>query len=112
MDLTAKPRIEICDQDFIDDYAVEAREFFRGVLGLDFDSCLVTDESSLSDFCFSGAPDGALPAEGALHECYDAWYRWVLSEVSKQYDIDGIKPSIRLLALFERIRQNRNRCVN
>lgn len=112
MDLTAKPAIEICEQDHIDDYAAEAREFFHHILGKDFDACLVTDESSLSDFSFSGAPDGVIPEQGTLQECYRAWDNWVLSAISRRYGIEDIKTRIRLLTLFDRIRRDRSRLLN
>ncbi len=106
------PTIHICDQDFIDDYAAEGRVFFTRVLGMDFDKCLLTDDSSLSDFSFSGQPEGTLPKDATLNECYDAWDRWVLSEIERHYGIRGIKTSIRLLTLFEQIRQDSNRLFN
>jgi len=112
MDLTAKPSIEICEQDHIDDYAPEAREFFCHILGKDFDACLVTDESSLSDFSFSGVPEGVIPEQGTLQECYRAWDNWVLSAISRRYGIEDIKTRIRLLALFDRIRRDRSRLLN
>ena len=63
-------KVVFADQDRIDAYEGAAREFFRSVLDMDSDECVVTDESRLSDFSSCGLPDGlgdeAKGAQGAV----------------------------------------------
>ena len=47
-------KVVIAAQERIDDFQHTAIEFFRGVLGMDYCECIVTDESRLSDFASCG----------------------------------------------------------
>lgn len=100
-------KIVIADQDRIGFYDETAREFFRTILDLLFDECLVTDESMLSDFSSCGLPDEILDinASKSLNEIYDAWDAWILPVIREKYKIDIEKTSIYLVDLFIAIEQ-------
>ncbi len=106
------PRIEICEQDLIDQMAPLGREFFSRVLQLDWDDCLVTDESALSDFSFSGVPEGVIPSEATLREAYAAWDAWILNNVRQHFGIELPRTNLRLLTVFDLIEKHRKQVTH
>lgn len=100
-------KIIVADQDRIDGYAETAREFFRTVLDMNFDECLVTDESRLTDFSSCGLPDEILDISPmkSFAQLYEAWDAWILPVIREKYKIDIEKTNIYLVDLFEAIEQ-------
>lgn len=104
--------IVVCEQDLIDTYSALADEFLQDILGMSLDRVLITDESSLSDFSFSGQPEGTLPEHGTLSQLHDAWDAWVVPRVCERYGIEPFKTNIRLVALFEAITAHQRKQVH
>ncbi|MFN0303671.1 MAG: hypothetical protein ACKVQU_25325 [Burkholderiales bacterium] len=98
---------ELAPQDRITAYAETAREFFRVVLDIDYDECLVTDESRLSDFASCGLPDEIADATVGLKTLYAAWDAWVTPVICERYKLFDVAPTVLLVDLFERIEQRR-----
>lgn len=93
-------------QDEIELYEVTARRFLRDVLDMDFDECLITDESYLSDFSSCGMPDElADQVKGGLKELYAAWDIWVLGELRSRFGLDYQTTAMPLVALFRDLEQ-------
>lgn len=109
---TATSFLEICEQDQIDQAAPMGREFFSRVLGIDWDQCLVTDESALSDFSFSGMPAERIPAQGTLAQHYAVWDAWVLAKIQEEFGATIPRTGLRLLAVFELIEQHRRQALH
>jgi len=82
---TGKLKIECAPIERIRFLAPIAREFFASVLEIDFDDCLVTDESYLHDF---------------ITDENEAFYKQRALEL---YGIDLDEPSDNLVAILERI---------
>jgi hypothetical protein len=104
-----QPPLTFADSEVIDAMEPLAREFLDKVLDLDLDSCLITDESSLSDFAPRGLPEG-LVAEGATYaQTLDAWDAWILGRVEHHF---GHRPQttgqtlVVILAAIERHQAN------
>lgn len=96
--------IVIADQDVIDQFDDIGAEFFDTVLGLTYSECLVTDESRLSDFAFSGLPDDDSSKDDDLNTLYDKWDAWVIEKIASQYGLRLEKTGVTLVQLFEQIR--------
>lgn len=93
------------EQDLIDSYNDEARDFLQKILGMDLDSVLLTDLSELQDFRFSGEFDASqcddsLDLKGLGRE----WDRWVLQRIHAAYGLELKSARIGLIALFEQLR--------
>lgn len=101
--------IELAPQDHVELYDDTARLFFRDVLDMDFDECLVTDESHLSDFSSCGMPDELADKTANLKELYAAWDVWVLGELRSRYGLDYPSTAVPLVALFRDIEQHLER---
>lgn len=96
----------IIQQETIDSFEATAKAFLKQVLNLDADQVLLTDESQLSDFTFSGefSADMNLPRR----ELYRAWDSWVLAKVQQQYpQLGDITVKMKLVDIFWRI-ENRS----
>jgi hypothetical protein len=104
-------RVVVADQERIDAYADTAREFFRNVLDIEFDECLVTDESRLSDFSSCGLPDQLGDEAQGLKELYAAWDEWVTPVICERYGlaVTEVSPTLLLVELFEKIEQQQTR---
>lgn len=98
-------RLVIEGQDGLDAFETVGRPFFQDVLGLSWDDCLLTDGASLSDFSFSGTPEGVLPTgpDATLNAAYDAWDAWVIPEIARRYSVTLESTAIPLIGLFARI---------
>jgi hypothetical protein len=90
-------RITFAEQDGVAQFESVAREFLPAILGLDFDDTMITDESSLSDFC------GWLETR----ETFDAWGVKVLQRVEDRYGVRPTDTGIRLVDLFREIERHR-----
>ena len=95
--------IVIAEQDVIDSMEHIAVPFFEDVLQLDYRAVLVTDESTLSDFCFSGLPEGAIPQSADYKQARSMWDRFVVDRIATCYGLALATTSIRLVELFGRI---------
>ena len=73
-------RITFAEQDGVAQFESLAREFLPAILGLDIDQTMISDESSLGDFC------GWLETR----EEFGAWERKVLQRIEDRY---GMRPS-------------------
>ncbi len=104
-------KIVLADQARIESYEDTAREFFRSVLDMDYDECVVTDESRLSDFSSCGLPDGLGDDAKGLKELYAVWDVWVVPVICERYGLatNEVSPTTLLFDLFEKIERQRNR---
>lgn len=93
--------IILAPQDEIQNFEDVASTFFDRVLDLNFDECLITDESRLSDFTGCGLPD-SIEAD-TLNALYDAWDEWIIGAVREAYGLELNTTSILLIDLFEEI---------
>jgi hypothetical protein len=107
--MTTPPTI-FCEQDAIVALETTATHFFRDVLDLDYGSALVTDESDLSDFSFSGhMPPGAKGS--SLKEEYSRWDAWVIASISKRYDVNLKTTRIKMVLLLSQIETSLRRTL-
>jgi hypothetical protein len=90
-------RITFAEQDGVAQFEALAREFLPAILGYNFDDTMITDESSLSDFC------GWLETREAL----EAWERKVLQRVEDRYGVRPTDSRVRLVDLFREIELKR-----
>ena len=88
-----RSNITIAPQDGIDQFEGLAREFLPAILGHDFDEVMITDESSVSDFC------GRLETR----EEFDAWERKVLQRIEDRYGVRPTDCGVLLVDLFRDI---------
>lgn len=100
---SAAATIVLGDQDEIDAFEEVGRAFLREVLDLDWDQCLLTDMSSLSDFSICGLPSDRMPSGDNLDAVYDAWDAWVVPEIAMRYSVSLTTTSISLVYLFRQI---------
>ena len=100
-------KVTLAPQVRIDLFASTAQEFFRDVLDLDYDECLVTDESRLSDFSSCGLPEPVADRTTSLSELYAAWDAWVVPSVCSRYGLVEVSPTVLLVDLFQQIEQQR-----
>lgn len=90
-------RITFAEQDGVAQFESVAREFLPAILGLDFDDTMISDESSLSDFC------GWLETR----EAFDAWGAKVLQRIEDRYGVRPTDIGILLVDLFRNIQLHR-----
>jgi len=102
----SKTTVVVATQDRIELYEATARDFFGRVLDMNYDECLVTDLSALSDFSSCGLPDDH-PETETLEQLYAAWDVWVTAKVREVYGIHLETTAILFVDLFEQIEQMR-----
>jgi hypothetical protein len=90
-------RITFAAQDGVDQFESLAREFLPAILGLDFDQTMLSDESTLGDFC--GLCE--------TREEFDAWGRKVLQRIEDRYGVRPADSRVRLVDLFRDIELQR-----
>lgn len=90
-------RITFASQDGVDQFESLAREFLPAILGYDLDETMITDESTLSDFC--GLCE--------TREKFDAWERKVLQQIEERYGVLPRDSGIYLVDLFRDIELHR-----
>lgn len=95
-----REKLVLASQDQIELYEATARELFRDVLDLNYDECLVTDETCLSDFSSCGLPEDFPEPAGGLKELYAAWDTWVLAELQRRYGLSYTTTAIPLLTVL------------
>ena len=93
--------ITFAPQDGVDQFESLAREFLPAILGHDYDEVMITDESSVSDFC------GRLETR----EEFDAWERKVLQRIEDRYGVRPTASRIHLVDLFRDIELHRRASV-
>lgn len=93
--------IEIAPMDAIDQFEDTGRRFLAEVLNMSWSACLLTDESTLSDFSGRG-PCGPLP-EGTLEEYHAAWDAWVIERIEGTYGVRIANTSVTLVDLFRKL---------
>jgi hypothetical protein len=90
-------RITFASQDGIAQFESLARDCLPAILGFDFDEAMVTDESSLSDFC----------GWCETREEFEAWERKVLNGIEDRYGVRPKDSGIHLVDLFRDIELQR-----
>ena len=90
-------RVTFAEQDGVAQFEALAREFLPATLGLDFDETMITDESSLSDFC----------GWRETREEFDAWERKVLNGIEDRYGVRPPATNVLLVDLFRDIELQR-----
>ena len=93
-------KVEFASQDHIELYEETARRFFREVLDMSSDECLITDESHLSDFSSCGMPDEVADKTDSLKDLYAEWDTWVLGELRVRYGLEYTTTAVPLLTVF------------
>lgn len=106
-----KPALNI-EQCQINDFQKTGAEFMREVLGLDYGQVMVTDLSDLSDFAYSGMPDGALDVQRPRKELTAAWDKWAIERVQEVYGITLKTTVVNLVQLFNLIDQSKKAQVH
>jgi hypothetical protein len=72
-------RITFASQEGVDQFESLAREFLPAIVGYEYDDVMLTDESSVSDFC----------GRCETREEYEAWERKVLQRIEDRF---GVRP--------------------
>lgn len=109
-------KIVIADNYVIGEYDDIAREFLKIVFDQELDECLITDESTLSDFSVCCLPEDYESSPGLTRQArFDHLYKTGNAEtvrvIKEKYDID-VETSEYLITVFEKILQNRNKTLN
>lgn len=97
-----KPFVMGC-QDEVDAFESTARNFLADVLGMSFDSVLLTDLSSLSDFCPNGVDADTFTPEMSWSQVRKAWASQIIEKVRERHGIADVDVDEPLVALFRRI---------
>lgn len=97
-----KPIVMSC-QDEVDAFESTARKFLADILEMSFDSVLLTDLSSLSDFCPNGVDDATFTPEMSWSQVRKAWTPQIIEKVRERYGIADVDVDEPLVALFRRI---------
>lgn len=95
--------LQFADQDRIDQYEHVAQPFFADVLELDYGSCFVSDDSTLSDFSMACLPDNAVPENATYREACNIADAHIKLRVRERFGVEVEKTTVRLVDLFERI---------
>lgn len=95
----------VAEDDVIEQYNHIAQDFFKNILDMNYEDCLVTDESSLSDFSSCGMPYDNKKYDN-LGELYDAWEVFILEKINNHYNIELDNIHILLIHLFDMIKQS------
>lgn len=105
-------KVVIAAQERIDDFKHTAIEFFRGVLGMDYCECIVTDESRLSDFASCGLPEDIADTTQNLQALYSAWDAWVVPAICSRYGLADLSTTMLLVDLFDAIEHQGSKQVH
>ena len=98
-------KIVIAEQDIIEQFDEIAARFFDVILGLTYSECLVTDDSRLSEFAFSGWSGEDWSKDEELNALYDKWDAWVIEKIATNYGVRIEKTNLTMWQLFEQIKQ-------
>lgn len=104
--MTSSPSNIHIEQDLIDEleHTSQCRALFERVLDKSPQECLLTDLSTLSDFCGSGMP---LPADFetlSYGEFCDVWDRWVLARIEAEFGVRLTSTRLTLVQVIEQLR--------
>lgn len=105
----SNPKIHI-EQDVIDTLEPVGREVLDKLLSMDWDKCLLTDLSSLSDFTGNGdtpAELQALATRATYQEYCLAWDAWLLARFEQLYGFRPQSTTTPLVQLLSRIEEAR-----
>ena len=91
-------RITFASQDGVDQFESVAREFLPAILGYQYDDVMLTDESSVSDFC----------GRCETREEYEAWERKVLRRIEDRFGVHPESAGVKLVDLFRDIELHRH----
>jgi hypothetical protein len=94
-------KIDIGSTDEIDKYELIADTFFKNVFEWAGRGYLITDESQLSDFTYSGKGWRVIAEDGGDDPHH--WDDWVKGVIKREYGIELVSTSIRLVDLFKMI---------
>lgn len=95
--------ILIADQDIIDSMLSIARPFVEKIFGMDFDACLLTDDSMLSDFFPAGIGDDPSHAEMTMEMLVKKWDQTMIDKIHDEFGVTLSKTTLRLIAIFPMI---------
>lgn len=90
------------NKDEVRQYLSTADAFFERIFGMEAQNALLTDESQLSDFSFSGEGFSDVQCD-SLNEAYRAWDAWVLQRIYLEYGLPLTKTTIRMTTLFAQL---------
>ena len=90
-------RITFASQEGVDQFETLAREFLPAILGYEYDDVMLTDESSLGDFC----------GRCETREEYEAWEQKILQRVEDRYGVRPESAVVKLVDLFRDIERQR-----
>lgn len=88
-------------EDSLDVFQAVGAPFLRSILELDWDECILTAESRLSDFTGRAMPRELLPS--TLDALCETWDQWVLERVQATYGLHLPDTSARLLDIFRQL---------
>lgn len=92
-------------QALINQYHEEGVEFFYRILNADFEACLVSDDSLLSDFALLATRRmNSLPLGAPVETLFGAWDQYVREKVAREYAFHLATTHVPLVALFEHLR--------
>ena len=89
--------ITFASQDGVEQFESLAREFLPAILGYEYDDVMLTDESSLSDFC----------GRCETREEFEAWERKVLQRIEDRFGVRPGTAGVKLVDLFRDIELHR-----
>lgn len=88
-------------QSAVQGLASTARAFFAESLAMDFDDCLASDESRLSDWSSCGMPDELGADTTNLWELYRLWDAWMLEHLETRYGLRYSTTAVPLLTVLK-----------
>ena len=89
--------ITFASQEGVDQFESLAREFLPAILGYAYDDVMLTDESSLGDFC----------GRCETREEYEAWERKILQRIEDRFGVRPGAARVKLVDLFRDIELQR-----
>lgn len=94
------------EQDLIDEleHAPQCLALFTRVLNKSPQDCLLTDLSTLSDFCGSGMPLPPNFNSLSYSEFCDVWDRWVLGRIEAEFGVRLSSTRLTLVQVIEQLR--------
>ncbi len=104
----------IIQQDTIEFYELEAREFFKTILNTDYSAVIATDISSLSDFMGRGMDEDSdewgefnrlinSEERDSYEKLLDFWDEFILGKIKDKYGIELDSTNALLIDIFRRI---------
>jgi hypothetical protein len=91
-------RIRFASQEGVEQFEALAREFLPAILCCDYDETIITDGSSVSDFC----------GFCETREKYEAWEQKILQRIGDRYGVRPGSAGVKLVDLFRDIELHRH----